>query len=155
MDLRILGLDPAPFAPLFSLGRAELAARRALRIVADAMPGYPCRVSLEDAGPGEELMLVHYEHQSAHSPYRASHAIYVRRAARMRYDRVGEVPEQLRSRLLSLRAFDVHGMLVGAEIAEGTDLEPTARALLASPTTEYVHAHYARPGCYAARIERA
>jgi hypothetical protein len=155
VDLRILGLSPDPFAELFSLDDAALAARRALRVLADEKPGFPCRVSLEDAEPGEELVLVNYEHQPAHSPFRASHAIYVRRAARERYDRVGEVPAQLRSRPLSLRAFDARGMLVDAELASGCELEPAARSLLASPRVDYLHAHFARPGCYAARIERA
>jgi hypothetical protein len=155
MDLRILGLSPEPFLSLFSLSDAALAARCALRVIADEKPGFPCRVSLEDAEPGEELVLVNYEHQPAPTPFRASHAIYVRRAARERYDRIGEVPEQLRSRPLSLRAFDARGMLVGAELVDGAELEPAARALLASSAVEYLHAHFARPGCYAARIERA
>jgi hypothetical protein len=155
MELRILGLSPGPFSALFALDAAELAARRALRVVADASPGYPCRVSLADAEVGEELVLANYEHQPAHSPYRASHAVFVRRAARERYDRVGEVPAQLRSRLLSLRAFDECGMLVGADVVEGAALESLARSLLADPCASYVHAHFARPGCYAARIERA
>jgi hypothetical protein len=155
MQLRILGLPPATFADYFALDHAGLAARRARRVIADAKPGFPCRVSLEDAEPGEELVLANFEHQPAHSPFRASHAVFVRRAARERYDRVGEAPLQLRSRLLSLRAFDAHGMLVGAEIAEGAALEDAARELLANPEAAYLHAHFARPGCYAARIERA
>jgi hypothetical protein len=155
MRLRILGLAPEPFAELFALDDDQLAARRAVRVIADEKPGYPCRVSLEDAEPGEELVLANYEHQPADSPFRASHAVYVRRAARTRYDRVDDVPAQLRSRVLSLRAFDARGMLVGAELAEGDALEPVARALLADSRVAYLHAHFARPGCYAARIERA
>ncbi len=155
MQLRILGLAPQAFAGLFALDDAQLAARRAVRVLADAKPGYPCRVSLEDAEPGEDLVLTNYEHQSADSPFRASHAIYVRRAARRQYDRIGEVPLQLRTRLLSLRAFDARGMLLAADVTEGAALEPVARALLADPNAAYLHAHFARPGCYAARIERA
>jgi hypothetical protein len=155
MPLRILGLEPAPFAPLFDLDDAQHAARLARRVVADAQPGYPCRVSLADAAPGEELVLAHYEHQPASSPFRASHAVYVRRAAGERYDRVGEVPAALRSRLLSLRAFDASGMLVAADVVEGTDVERLAEQLLADLRASYLHAHFARPGCYAARIERA
>jgi len=49
MSFRILGLPANQFAPLFALSDQELAARRAVRRIADARkPGYPCRVSLTD-----------------------------------------------------------------------------------------------------------
>jgi hypothetical protein len=67
---------------------------------------------------------------------------------------VDEVPEVLRSRPLSLRAFDAQGMIVDGELAEGPDLLAAAERLLADPQAAYVHVHFARLGCYAARIER-
>jgi hypothetical protein len=73
---------------------------------ADKKPGYPRRVSLCDAEPGESVMLVHFEPQPALTPYRASHAIYVREDARQADLEPGVVPEMLRMRLLSVRAFD-------------------------------------------------
>ena len=68
MDFRISGLSVAPFAPLFGLSDAELAARNAVRRVCDAKPGFPCRVSLMDAEPGERVLLLHHEHQPAAPP---------------------------------------------------------------------------------------
>ena len=94
MSFRIIGLPAEPFADLFTLSDDELRARRAVRRVADAESGYPCRVSLTDAAPGEQVLLVHYEHQPADSPYRSSHAVYDR-AGETTYDKVDEVPEQL------------------------------------------------------------
>ena len=41
-------------------------------VTADAHPGYPCRLSLEDATVGETLYALSYEHQAAQNPYRAS-----------------------------------------------------------------------------------
>ncbi|MFO1058482.1 MAG: DUF1203 domain-containing protein [Dongiaceae bacterium] len=154
MRLRITGLPAADFAPLFALSDAELAARGALRVVADAPHAYPCRVSLTDAAPGDALLLVNYEHQPAATPYRSRHAVYVR-DGETTFDAVDRVPDQLRRRILSLRAFDAAGMLLGADLAEGAALEPAAGRLLALPGAAYLHAHFAKPGCYAARIERA
>jgi hypothetical protein len=154
MSLRITGLPAADFAPLFALPDADLAARGAMRVVADAPHAYPCRVSLTDAAPGQPLLLVNYEHQPAATPYRSRHAVYVREGETT-FDAVDQVPDQLRRRILSLRAFDAAGMLLDADLVEGSTLEGVAERLLALPGAAYLHAHFAKPGCYAARIERA
>jgi hypothetical protein len=153
MSFRITGLPAETFAHLFSLSDAELAARGAVRRIADG-EGYPCRISLTDAEPGQELILTNFEHQPANSPYRASHAIYVR-AGEQTYDAVEQVPEQLRRRLLSVRAFDGKGMMVGADVVDGRELEVAITRLFCDNRADYLHVHYAKPGCYAARIERA
>jgi hypothetical protein len=155
MDFRIAGLAPERFAPLFALDDAALARHRALRRTCDGKPGFPCRVSLEDAQPGEEVLLVNYEHLPVDSPYRASHAIYVRASARRPFDAVNELPAMLATRLLSLRAIDAQGLIVDADIAEGEAIEPLIRRLLGIGEVAYVHAHFARRGCFAARIDRA
>jgi hypothetical protein len=154
MGFRITGLPAERFAALFSLSDQELAARGAVRRIADGKPGYPCRVSLTDAEPGQEVILTHFEHQPANTPYRASHAIYVR-AGEKTYDAVDQVPEQLRLRLLSVRAFDEKGMMVGADVVDGKELEGVIERLFGDQHADYLHVHYAKPGCYAARIERA
>lgn len=155
MNFRIRGLPPAPFRPLFELSDDALAARGIERHVADLCPGYPDRIELRDAEPGERLLLLNYTHQPAATPYRASHAIYVLEGARVAYDRIGDVPKALSRRQLSLRAFDAKGRMIDADLAQGDDIGPTIRRLLADATVDYLHAHYAKPGCYAARIERA
>ena len=154
MGFRITGLPAEQFAGLFSLSDQELAARGAIRRVADAKPGYPCRISLTDAEPGQEVILTHFEHHPVDSPFRASHAIYVR-AGEETYDAVDQVPEQLRLRLLSVRAFDEKGMLVGADVADGREFEGVIQSLFEDERADYLHVHYAKPGCYAARVERA
>jgi hypothetical protein len=155
MHFRITGLPPDLFRPLYGLPDRELAARGAKRYVADAKPGFPDRVELRDAEPGESLILVNYMHQPADTPYRASHAIFVREGAERAFDAVDEIPNVLRVRPISLRAFDGGHFLVDAVLAEGQALEAEIGRLLARREVGYIHAHYARPGCYAARIERA
>jgi hypothetical protein len=155
MTFQLHALPAEDFAALFDMSDADLAARGGVRRVADRSPGFPCRVSLRDATPGETVLLVHYEHQPARSPFRASHALYVRQGAAQARPEPGQVPEMLRSRLLSVRAFDDAGMMVDADAIEGPALEATIERLLANPIAAYLHVHFARPGCYAARVERA
>ncbi|WP_130618563.1 DUF1203 domain-containing protein [Dyella amyloliquefaciens] len=154
MHFRITGLPAEPFNELFSLSDEALAARRALRVVADQPHGYPCRISLTDAEAGQSLILLHYEHQPANTPFRSSYAIYIREGEQQ-YDRVDEVPDQLRRRLLSVRSFDERGMLCDADVVQGTALEPLIERLFADEQAAYLHIHMARPGCYAARVDRA
>ena len=125
------------------------------RYIADAKPGFPDRVELRDAEPGESVILVNHVHQPADTPYRASHAIFVLESAGEAYDRINEVPEVLRPRMISLRAFDRSHMIVDAELVKGADIEPSIERLLVNPEVDYIQAHYATRGCYAARITRS
>lgn len=155
MHFQISGLPLSPFAPLFSLSDEALAHHDARRVVADKRPGFPCRVSLRDAEVGERLILLNYEHLSVSSPYRSRHAIFVRESASEAHLATDEVPEQLRIRLLSVRAFDTQGMMKGAEVTPGTALERVIEHLFSNPNVSYLHIHNAKPGCYAARVDRA
>lgn len=154
MAYRITGLSPGPFRPLFGLTDAALAEHGVARIVAEAPNSYPCRVSLADAALGETLLLLNHEHQPANTPFRSRHAIFVRESANARFDAADVIPNQLRRRTLSLRAFDAAHMMIDADLCEGTDAEPLIARLLDDPRTTYIHAHFARRGCYAALIER-
>ena len=152
MRFRITGLPAENFDHLFALSDAELAAHGAVRRTA-AHPA-PCRISLTDATPGDEVILTNYEHHAVDSPYRMRFAIYVRKGEKT-YDAIDQIPEQLRTRQLAARAFDKHGMMVGWELVEGAKLEAAIERLLAEPRAAYLHIHFAAPGCYAARVERA
>jgi hypothetical protein len=155
MHFRIRGLPAEGFTPLFALSDQELAQQGAVRRIADARnPGYPCRVSLTDSEPGDELILVNYEHHPVDSPYRMRFAIFVRKGDET-FDAVDTVPEQLRKRTLAVRAFDAEAMMVGFELIEGAKVEEAIARLFADPRATYLHVHFAAPGCYAARVDRA
>ena len=155
MSFQISGLPLTQFQPLFGLSDAELAKHGAVRHTADSYPGFPCRVSLRDAEPGETLLLVNYGHLPVASPYRSSYAIYVRENAREAKLAPNEVPEVLRRRLLSLRAFSHAGMLLDADVVDGSRIEPLIAGMLTRRDVEYIHVHNAKPGCFAARVDRA
>jgi hypothetical protein len=149
MSYRITGL-----CANHGLPAAALAAHGVTRVTADHKPGFPDRIELRDADPGETLLL-NYTHQPAHNAYHASHAIFVREWAEAAYDRVREIPHVMRERPMSLRAFNVQNVMIEAELGAGAELESLIQRLLACSNVEYIHAHYAKRGCYAALITRA
>ena len=154
MTYRITGLAPQLFAPLFALDDAELAKRRGRRVVTDSDRGFPCRVSLEDARDGEELLLIHHTHHAVEAPYRSAFAIYVRRqasAARIWRDCP---PPVFAGRTLSLRAFTEAGEMVRAQLARDGEADSAIRALLDDSAVAYIDAHNAAAGCFAAWVER-
>ena len=153
MHFRIKGLPAEPFEPLFAMPDWALEKHGAVRRIADKA-GYPCRISLTDAAAGDELILTNYEHHAVASPYRMRFAIYVRKGEQT-FDAVDAVPEQLRTRALAVRGFDAGGMMTSCELIDGCKLEDAMGRLLANPRAAYLHIHFAAPGCYAARVDRA
>ncbi|MEM8749310.1 MAG: DUF1203 domain-containing protein [Pseudomonadota bacterium] len=151
---QIHGLEAEPFQHLFQLSDEALKAQNACRRVVDESPGTPCRVSLEDARLGEEVILVNFEHLPVSSPYQSRHAIYVRRNVEQATLDRNEVPQLLRHRLIAVRAFDSDDMMAHAETVAGTDLEPVMQRFLADEAVQYLHLHYANAGCFAARVTR-
>ena len=155
MTFRITGLSAAPFRHLYGLCAAELEARGVKRYVADDTTSHTDRIEMRNARPGEAVLLLNHVCQPADTPYRASHAIFVVEGAEVTYESVDEIPQVMLVHLQSLRAFDEDGMLVEADVALGEEVGPTIARLFANPRTAYIHAHNAKQGCYAARIDRA
>ena len=155
MTFRISGLDPAQFAPLFGLDDDALAALGARGHLVGPDSGIPDRIELRDANEGEAVILLNYVHQPADTAYRASHAIFVLEGAVAPANLVDEIPSAMATRLISLRAFSPNHELVSADVAQGVELAPLISTFFGNPAVSYIHAHYAKPGCYAAKIERA
>ncbi|MEZ0171525.1 DUF1203 domain-containing protein [Microvirga sp. TS319] len=155
MTFQMRGLEAETFAPLFRLSDDELQAIGAQRVHADEADAYPCRISLTRVAVGEELILLNHVHQpDPSSPYRASGPIFVSRSGATGHYR-GELAPILRNSLLSLRAYDRAHLIVDAEVAEGDAVIRVIERFLADPQVAHVDAHFARRGCFAARIERA
>lgn len=153
-SFQLVALSPAPFAPLFALSPEELAAQGAVRVVADSKPGFPCRVSLVDAEPGEELLLLAFEHQPQNTPYRASGPIYVRAGACARALVAGEIPACVSLRQISLRAYDSSHMMVAAEVCAGEHVGAEIERQFADPLISYLHLHNAKRGCFSCMVRR-
>jgi uncharacterized protein DUF1203 len=155
MDFRITGLAAAQFAELQHAGDAELRRRGVEPLLVDEPHTAPCRISLEDAAVGEEVLLLNFPHLDVASPYAGSGPIFIRRSATQAFDAINVVPDQQRRRLLSVRAFDATHHMVDAEVAPGTDLELLVARFFAEPRVAYLHVHNARRGCFACRVDRA
>lgn len=154
MSFQFHALAPAPFKHLFSLSDTELRAHKAVRRKATSCPGAPCRISLEDAPIGEELILVQYRHLPVNSPYASSHAIYVRENVKQAKPAKNEVPHLIQSRLISIRAFSADHMMINADVIEGAQTAESISQMFDNAHTDYLHVHYAKPGCFAARVTR-
>jgi hypothetical protein len=154
MAYRIEGLGRDAFAGLPGLSDEALAERGARRVRADAKPGFPCRVTLEDAEPGESLILFNHVSHDVSNPYRSAFAVYVREAAGEPACYVDRTPPLFAGRALGLRGFDAEGMLRGALLALPGEADAGIRALFERPEIAAIHAHNAAAGCFAARIVR-
>jgi uncharacterized protein DUF1203 len=153
-SFQLVGIDPEQFEPLFQLPHEELKRHGAMRQYASESPGYPCRVSLQDAEAGEELLLLPYLHQPAASPYRASGPIYVRRGAKRCTLEAGDVPSYVTRRLMSVRAYDGAHMMVAASVSEGTLAAQEILRFFENPQVSYIHLHNAKRGCFSCRVDR-
>jgi hypothetical protein len=149
MTYQIFGLAPAAFAD-----SAALIARGAVRVVADAPHGFPCRVTLEDAEPGESLLLVNHVSADVGTPFRASHAIFVREGAQQAAHYRDAVPPLIERRTTSLRAFDRVGMIRTAALVPPGAAHAHLREMLANEAIDHVDIHAAAWGCFLARAER-
>jgi len=156
MSFRIAGLDPAAFLPLFALDDDSLAGRGIVRRTVTAKPGFPCRITLDDAEPGERVLLLNHKSHAA-GPYTHRYAIYVRECARKAADYIDALPPVLCGpRPLALRLFDGSGMLAGAELCLRGEISTLAaiERNLARPDIAEIHVHNAAHGCFAARVVR-
>jgi len=154
-NFRIVGLPLAQFQPLLSLDDNDLAQKGARRLVVDAKPGFPCRVSLQDAEIGERVVLVPFVHHDVESPYRALGPIFVRETAQQVDLTPGEIPDLLTNRVLSVHAYNDKGMMVNASVTPGKELKPQIEKFFGDATISYLHLHNAGAGCYSCRVERA
>lgn len=153
MTYRINGLPRVPFEPFFAMSDDLLARHGARRVLADS-PGYPCRISLEDARIGESLILINHVSHDVEGPYRAAHAILVREKAGEPASFIDETPPVFASRILSLRGFDASGDLIDSRVSRPGEHDAAIRDLLAERRVHHVDAHNAGHGCFSARIER-
>ncbi len=154
MSFRVVGLAADEFAHLHAASDEALAALGARRVRVESAHSAPCRISLEDAAPGETVVLLNFTHQPAATPYHQQGPIFVRETQRQAAS-IDAMPPALARRTLSLRGFDAAHMMIEADLVEGAEAPALIERFFANADVAYIHAHYARRGCFAARIERA
>jgi hypothetical protein len=154
MNFKIKSLDDKEFSEFFNWDDIELKKIGAERMTVDKFPGFPCRVSLEDAQIGEEVILLPYQHHKTNSPYQASGPIFVRKKAKTQLLDANEIPKMFNHRLLSLRGYDKNGIMKEASVIEGNILKEQIIKTFENEEIGYIHIHNARPGCYNCVVER-
>ncbi|MEM8700733.1 MAG: DUF1203 domain-containing protein [Pseudomonadota bacterium] len=149
-------INPLPegaFTPLYGLPEDELARQNVQVHVSDGSA--PCRVSLTDLAEGARVLLLNFEHQPGESPYRSRHAIYVGDGALENRPAPGFIPASISSRLLSVRAFNAAHEIIDADVIEGTDVSGLISTYFDNPDVAYLHLHFAKRGCFAAKVTRS
>ena len=154
-NFMIHALPKEEFENLFTLTDSELEAQNIVRMTATSKPGFPCRVSLEDAGIGEQVLLLSFAFHSSDSPYRASGPIFVREKALTAEPGVNQIPVMLQQRLLSVRSYDMMGMMKESTVIEGKELGVHLSKTFDNPAIAYIHIHNAKAGCYNCMATRA
>lgn len=124
------------------------------KMIVDEKPGYPCRLSLEDAEIGEEVLLLPYEHHKVNSPYQSSGPVFIRTNAKEANLNQNEIPMMLHHRLLSVRVYDVNAMMIDARTIKGEQLEATTQDVFSNIAAKYIQVHNSGPGCYNCQINR-
>ncbi len=155
VNFQFVALDKSEFESYLELTDEGLSDCNARWLVADVKPGFPCRVSLQNAEIGERVLAISYCFQNAASPYRASGPIFVRELAETANPSVNEVPEMLVESLLSVRAYNAENMLVAADVVEGVKLESAITNQFSEDSVDYLHIHYAKHGCFNSVVRRA
>lgn len=137
-------------------GTTEIDTSAAVRVPVDAPNSAPCRRCLTDIEVGDTALLVSYDpfDPGVDTPYRTASPVFVHERRCTPYAG-GDVPEQQRRRLLSVRSFDPAGIMLDAEVVEGSRLETTLDRQFANERAAFVHVHNAKPGCFAVRVDRA
>jgi len=153
MSFRLTGLPSQQFRQFFGKSDAELKAAGIARLKAEE--GSPCRVTLEDAEPGENILLLNHEHVPGPSPYRSAGPIFIREGEYSSAELIGLIPTKMLPRRYSIRAYDERDWLIASEIGFGVDLPALVQNFFKNEAVRYVHLHHAGHGCFACRVDRA
>lgn len=154
MNFQISALDYEIFDSFFKLNDTELEKVGGKRMIVDENPGFPCRVSLEDAEIGEEVILIPFEFHKTKSPYQARGPIFVRKDVKTKKLDINEIPEMLNHRLLSFRGYDKSGIMKSAITEKGDMTKEIIEKIFENKGIEYIQIHNSSPGCYNCQVNR-
>lgn len=127
-----------------------------IRRVAATAGGAPCRHCLRDAQAGDMMLLGSYNLLAPLGIYWTPSPIFVHADACARYDAADDVPEIVRTRLVSVRAYDRDDQCLYdlGQAVQGTAVDPFLTRAIGDARTKFVNIHTAKPGCLLCRMER-
>jgi len=153
-NFKFEALNHLNFEYLNDLSEAELAENTIKKMKVDQFPGFPCRITLEDAQIDEMVFLLNYDFHNVSSPYRASGPVFVRANQLTKTYAQNEIPVMFNHRLLSIRGYNKEAMMIFADVSEGQFLKDKLLQILENPEIEYIHLHNAKPGCFNCTVKR-
>ena len=154
VNFQVRSLTSSEFEDYFKLSKEALKANEAALVIANAKPGFPCRVSLQEAEIGEEVLLINYRHHQAPSAYAASGPIFVRKGVSTAQMTENELPPILAHRQLSIRAYGHGGHMMKSRVVSGKQLRKVILQLFEDNKVTYLQVHNAGPGCFNCQIDR-
>jgi hypothetical protein len=122
-------------------------------VTADSPEGYPCRLCLRWAQPGERLILFPFASIAPGRPYSESGPIFVHAERCERYRLTNEFPAEFR-RGRAIRAYDSEQNMIAGEVVNGNEPEAVIEKLLQNQETAFLQVRSASRGCYTMGIER-
>ena len=135
-------------------GPGRIEGNPVVTVTADGKPGYPCRISLQDAEVGEKLYLFSHSPFSTANPYRETGPVFVRKNANPAVLEKNQIPEVAKSRSIVVRAYDAVGTMVAASQAETGDIADTIKNFFAEEAVEFVHLRAVVSGCFLCEARR-
>ena len=128
----------------------------AVRRMPAGAAGAPCRHCLRLADAGEPVLLGSYDLPGPRGIYWTPSPIFLHAGPCRRFEAADTVAPIIRSRLVSVRAYDADEMCLYdlGQVVEGWEVDAPLSRALDDPRTRFVNVHTARPGCLLCRVER-
>jgi hypothetical protein len=118
---------------------------------------YPCRHCLREASGEQGMLLLSHQAPEPRSVYGHPTAIFLCAQACARFDAPDTVPEIVRNRQVSLRAFNSDGMMLytANELVEGAGHDAAIRRIFDRAEVAFINVHTTKAGCMLCHIARA
>jgi uncharacterized protein DUF1203 len=126
-----------------------------LRVRISETDSAPCRSCLRVTPLGTPLILFAHRPFTTAGPYAETGPVFVHADACTPYPGSSAFPDDFRSRILVLRAYDAQGDINDATLAAGDDAEAMLTRLFDDAAVVVVHARNPAWGCFDFAITRA
>lgn len=122
----------------------------------DGRETYPCRHCLREAPGGKGMLLLSHQAPEPRSVYGHLTAIFLCAHPCTRFEEPDVVPQIVRNRHVSLRAFRSDGMMLyeANELIEGEGHGAAIRRIFDRDEVAYINAHTAKAGCMLGHVVR-
>ena len=102
------------------------------------------------------MLLFSYQTPKPRSVYGQPTAVFMCAGECDRFEKPDAIPDIVRNRIVSFRAFDRDGMMIydANEMIDGGDYDAAVRRIFSRDQVSFINAHTAKAGCMLCHIER-